>query len=351
MSVEVKGPISSTNFSVARLIKELAVNVKNLVPDTVMKIKLVNKVLDELEKEVTFKCHENPRVASEIEELKFAFKKVMIYSDHFVAACKNMAKYSSNARHIQSIKDDLEGGSVLKLKRYLVDVSNRIAICCQRLDEYVVMFKKLQSDTNAVKDKQASKVERKEKEVKDMHHISRGTGIAAGATGAMAGLSGAVSATALSISALFPPAAIVGVPIGIVAMVIGGTLATGATASAGTSIGFAIAKCISAKELDLLIKATKSLASLQEKMYENKCEMMKLELLVRNTSEYVEGSTIEYDNSTKKHIKGLKHHTNDPSRCDDGELESLWDIEDKLDEMQAEMQEILKFVEKNNPDE
>lgn len=66
-----------------------------------MKIKLVNKVLDELEKEITFKCHENPRVANETEELKFAFKKVIIYSDHFVAACKNMAKYSSNACHIK----------------------------------------------------------------------------------------------------------------------------------------------------------------------------------------------------------------------------------------------------------
>lgn len=147
------------------------------------------------------------------------------------------------------------------------------------------------------------------------------------------------------------PTAIVGVPIGIVAMVIGGTLATGATTSAGTAIGFAIAKSISAKELDLLIKATKSLANLQEKMHENKCEMMKLELLFRNTSEYVEGSTIEYDNGTKKHIKGLKHHTNDPSRCDDCELESLWDIEDKLDEMQTEIQEVLRIAENKSADE
>ena len=58
------------------------------------------------------------------------------------------------------------------------------------------MFEKLQRDTNAVQKKQISKVERKEKEVKDMYHVSRGTGIAAGATGAVAGLSGVVSATA-----------------------------------------------------------------------------------------------------------------------------------------------------------
>ena len=351
MSVAVNTPSSVNKFSVAEQIKELAVCVKNLVPDTVRKIRFVNKVLDEIEKEVTFKCHENPKVASEIEELKQAFKKVIIYSDHYVGACKNLAKYSSNPRHIQSIKDDLERGSVQKLKCYLGDVSNRIAICRQRLDEYIVMFERLQKDANVVKDKQISKVERKEKEVKDMHHVSRGTGIAAGATGAMAGLSATVSATALSMSVFVPPTAIVGVPIGIVAMIVGGTLATGATASAGTSVGFAIAKCISAKELDLLIKATKSLANLQEKMNENRCEMLKLERCVQNTSECVEGSTIEYDDGTKRQIKGLKHHTNDPSRCDDGELESLWDIEDKLDEIQTEMQKVLKSIENESADE
>ena len=350
MSVAVDPQIPSTKFSVAGQIKQLAVSVKNLVPDTVRKIRFVNKVLDEIEKEVTFKCHENPRVASEIQELKQAFKKVIIFSDRYVAACKNLAKYSSNARHIQSIKDDLEDGSVQKLKRYLGDVSNRVAICCQRLDEYTDMFEKLQKDTNAVKEKQVSKVERKEKEVKEMHHASRGTGIAAGATGAVAGLSGAVSAVALGVSVALPPTAIVGVPVGIVAMVIGGTLATGATASAGTSIGFAIAKCISSKELDLLIKATKSLADLQEHMDENKCEMLKLELCVQNTSECVEGSTIEYTDGTKKQIKGLKHHTNDPSHSDHGELESLWDIEDKIDEMQAEMEKVLKIIEKEGVD-
>ena len=343
MSLVVNTPASIT-LSVAGQIQQLATCVKNLIPDTVRKIRLVNRVLDEIERDVTFKCHENPRVAIEIDELKQAFKKVMIYSDHYVVACKRLANYSSNTHHIQSIKDDLEGGSVQKLKGYLGDVSDCIAKCCKHLDEYRNMFEKLQKDTNAAKDKQVSKVERKEKEVKDMHHVSRGTGIAAGATGAMAGFSGAVSAVALSMSVFAPPTAIVGVPIGIVAMIIGGTLATGATASAGTSIGFAVTKSIGTKELDLLIKAGKSLADLQEKMDENKFEMLKLELCVRNTSECVKGSTIEYSDGSKQQIKGLKHHANDPCRCDDGELESLWDIEDKLDEVQAEMQTILEII-------
>lgn len=351
MSAKVKAPISAaTHFSVAGQLKELAVSVKNLVPDTILKIKHVNKVLDEIEKEVSFKCHENPQVANEIEELKQAFRTVIIYSDCYVVACQNLAKYSSNTRHIQRIKDNLEEGSVQKLKRYLSDVSNRLAICCQRLEEYTIMFEKLQRNTNAVQKKQISKVERKEKEVKDMYHVSRGTGIAAGATGAVAGLSGVVSATALVTSVVLPPTAIVGVPVGIVAMIISGTLATGATAPAGTAIGFAIAKSVNSKELDLLIKATASLADLKEMMCKNKCKMLKLELCVRNTSEYIEGSTIEYDDGTKRQIKGLKHHTNDPNHYDDGELESLWDIEDKLDEMQTEMQGVLKIVENEGVD-
>ena len=71
MSAKVKALTSAaTHFSVAGQLKELAISVKNLVPDTSLKIRHVNKVLDEIEKEVSIKCHENPRVASEIEELK-----------------------------------------------------------------------------------------------------------------------------------------------------------------------------------------------------------------------------------------------------------------------------------------
>ena len=48
-------------------------------------------------------------------------------------------------------------------------------------------------------------------------------------------------------------------PLGIVSSIISGTLAIGATASAGTAVGFTIiAKSVNSKELKLLIEATTS---------------------------------------------------------------------------------------------
>ena len=93
MSAIVKSPISATHFSVVGLLKELSIGVKNLVPDAILKIRHVNKILDRIEKEVSFKCHTNPQVASEIEELKQAFRTVIIHSDRYVIACRNLAKY------------------------------------------------------------------------------------------------------------------------------------------------------------------------------------------------------------------------------------------------------------------
>lgn len=317
--------------------QQLVAGVASIIPDTLKQIKYVNRILEEIEKEVSVEMHEDPRVAREIEELKQDFREIIINCGRYMIACKSLAKYSSNKRHARSIKEDLENGSVKKLERFLLDVGSRLARCHQRLDEYDSMFKKLQEKTQSVASENASNIEVKQRNVKDLHYVSRGTGIAAGATGALSGVGATATAAAFITSVAFPPSAIVAVPLGIAGVVFTGIFATGTTAAAGTAIGFAIAKAISAKELELLKKASESIGTLQQKMNESKTEVCKLEAHVKNAAECIEGSTIESKN-------GLKHMVMNPKRYDDGELESLYDIEDKLDEIQSEMEKVLKII-------
>ena len=341
-TVQTEEPTSDS--LVSKNIQKLTKGVKKLIPGVVKEVKFVSKVLDEIESTVSFNCHENPKIALDIEELKQAFREIVIFSGHVIVACRSLARYSSNDRHIKRIKDDLETGSVKKLKCYLDDVVERLARCRQRFDEYNEMFEKLRGQTESVASEHASDIQTKEERKKDLHLVSRGTGIAAGATGSLATLGAAASGVAFTVSALVPPAAIVGVPIGIVSAILGGTFAVGATATAGTAIGFAIAKSLTQKELEILGKATHSIASLQERMNTTRSEMYKLELCVKSAAECVDGSVIECRGGTKQELKGLKHLVTSAVCNSDEELDTIWDIEDKLDELQQEMQKVLKIL-------
>ena len=337
------GKASPMKGALTQHMQQLVAGVANIIPDTLKQIKYVNRILEEIEEEVSVKIHEDPRVAREIEELKQDFREITINCGRYMVACKSLARYSSNEHHAQSIKDDLENGSVKKLERFLVDVGDRLARCHQRLDEYDSMFKKLQEKTQRVASENASNMEVKQKNVKDLHYVSRGSGIAAGATGVLSGVGVAATAAAFVTSVAFPPSADVAVPLSIAGMVFTGIFATGTTAAAGTAIGFAIAKAFTVEELELLKKASESIFTLQQKMNESKTEVSKLEAHVKNAAECIEGSTIESKN-------GLKHMVINPKRYDNGELESLYDIEDKLDEIQSEMEKVLKIIDDETDD-
>lgn len=313
---------------------------KNIIPETLRQIKYVNSVLEQIEKDVSFDSHKNPELALEIEELKQNFKEITISCGRYMVACKSLARYSSNERHIQRIKEDLENQNVKMLKRFLLDIGNRLARCKRCLEEYNIMFKELQEKAKGVACENASNIVVKQEKVKDQHNVSRGTGVAAGATGVLAGVGAVATTAAFVTSVAFPPSAVVGVPLGIVGVFFTGVMATGTTAATGTAIGFAMAKAISAKELELLENAALSISKLQKMMNESKTKVCQLEACVKNAAECVEGSTIE-----KRSKDGLKSIVMHPKRYDDGELESLYDIEDKLDEIKIEMEKVLKIIE------
>ena len=328
--------MSLAKCQISQGLYEVATQVKEVITNVVREVCKIREALDKIEQEDSFEAHENPQVSYEIEGLKQSLRELTIYSRGFLSACKSLAKYSSNDRHLQCIKDDLNNGRLERLKRFVKDIISRMAICRMRVDEYQAEYNKLKRHVDNVMTEASRKAEQKAENVRDLHNISRGIGVASGVTGAGASIA-AVCSMAGFASLAFPPAAVVSIPIGITSMVIGGILVFTAAGTGGAAIGFSVAKSISEKERKVLKQAADSVLKLQETMHNSKTKVAELEAQLKTISDVIEVSEMSNE--------GLKHLVEDPERYEDGELESLFDIEEKLDKLQDEMKCILKAIE------
>ena len=91
---------------------------------------------------------DDPMVKFELENFKQAIRELVIASRGVRSTIKSLAKYASNADHIQRIKEDLsvpqqDETSCEKLKSYLAVVSQRISNCRKNVEKIQPMYKKV----------------------------------------------------------------------------------------------------------------------------------------------------------------------------------------------------------------
>ena len=325
------GILTSERCSISEVIHMLGTSIVNLVPGVMKEVKCVKKVLDEIEKEDSFKHHEDPRIAMDVEKLKQAFRKVIVYSGHIKNPCRSLASYSSNQEHIQSIKEDLQSGKLQKLKRFLQDVGARLERCSQCLGK---LLNQLQMESLTTKHESANLQIKENKKQDNLHYTS----LVAVAGGVLGGLCASDSTVqTIKVLAVLTSTDKACKPKGTFTGIIGHAVGVGATASAGTAIS------LTQRELEILDRAKRSLLTLQKKMNKIKTEVHELELSVNSVIECVESSVIT---SSWGKIKRLKCPLISPaSGATDGKLESICDIEEKLDELQTEMEKALKILE------
>ena len=124
-----------------------------ILTSTIAKVTCVNNTLEELIANDStlaegFGRPEDPIVKFNTEDFKQAVREAVISSEDIIDSIKSIAKYASNANHIQRIKEDLnqvpeQDPSCQKLKSYLTVINQRVGNCRKLIEEIQPIYKKV----------------------------------------------------------------------------------------------------------------------------------------------------------------------------------------------------------------
>lgn len=112
------------------------------VSKTISELKDLNTNLSGLEKDQAFSS-QYPEMAFKIENLKHAFREVVIFSHRFIGMSTSLAKYASNEEYIHQLGEDLSACQHQRLKPFIDGIIHYISRCKSCLDQHQQEYEKV----------------------------------------------------------------------------------------------------------------------------------------------------------------------------------------------------------------